>query len=194
MACDQAVLGRDAAIRPQIYAETLLKAAGDIAGGAPRPPVVSTPLIATNHLKGRTAMLTRHASLRDTRASGLTMLGAVASAAVLAGLAAVAPAQAQDDGAEPQTRNFVPVVRIPPSYPQEAVDGGLGGNCVVGFDIDAEGTPQDIRAEQCTDDVFEAVSIEAVRQWRFGPEAAGTSDERTMIVFQLEEDSDSEGE
>src|SRR5690606_22284039 len=133
MACDQAVLGRDTAIRPKAYAATLLKAAGDIAGGAPRAPAASTPLIVINHLKGRTAMLTRHASLKDTRASGLTMLGAVASAAVLAGLAAVAPARAQDDGAEPQTRNFVPVVRTPPAYPLEAVEAALEGDCVIGY-------------------------------------------------------------
>jgi TonB family protein len=193
MACDQAVLGSDAAIGPKTYAATLLKAAGDIARGAPRPPAASTPLIAINHLKGRTAMLTRHASLKGTRASGLAMLGAVASAAVLAGLSAIAPAHAQED--EPKTKDFMPMIRVPPAYPPEAVEGGIEGNCVMGYDIDAQGTPQNIEAVQCTDDVFAAASIEAVRRWRFDPETAGgTSGEQVVIDFQLEDDSDSENE
>lgn len=193
MACDQAVLNRDLAIRPKLYAATLLKAVGDIADASPPAPAASTALIAINQLKGRTAMLTRHTAPKGTRTVGLCLLGAVAAAAVLAGLSAVAPARSQDFGAEPQTRDFQPVYRIPPAYPQEAVEAKLDGRCVMEYDIDADGAPQNIHAVQCSDGVFAAPSLESVRQWRFDPATAGgTTGERVVIEFQLEDDRESE--
>ncbi len=187
-ACDRAVLGRDAAIGPQLYARTLLKAAEDMTGGGRRMPAASTPLIAINHLKGRTAMLTNHACLKETRAAGLSMIGAVAAAALLTGLAAVAPANAQDAG--DAASNLRPVTAVPPAYPAEAAEADLEGECIVGFDIQADGATGNVRALGCTQDIFETAAVQAVEQWRYGADAAGTTDERVMIRFQLAPDSE----
>lgn len=86
LACDQAALRRDVAIRPRTYAQTLLKAAQRIArpSGA---PAGSVPLIAAQDLRQRADMLGRHAAIGRTSGAGALVLGALAAAAVLTGLA-----------------------------------------------------------------------------------------------------------
>ncbi|MGD2133972.1 MAG: M56 family metallopeptidase, partial [Maricaulaceae bacterium] len=89
LACDSAVLVRNASIRPRTYAETLLKTASRIV--APRRLVspqgaLGAPLITIKQLKERTAMLERHVTSAKTRVAGAAAVVLLAGAAVLAGL------------------------------------------------------------------------------------------------------------
>ncbi len=188
MACDHAVLRRDAAIRPRRYAATLLKAAGDTGGAQPRPPAASVPLIAANHLKERTVMLSRYASLENTRMAGLFMVTAVTSVAVLAGLFAVAPARAQTEHVATFTNRLTGPDSPPlPPYPEEAVRDHREGECIIGFDIAADGTTENVHSLGCTDDIFEVPALRWMRaQQRYDPETrGGARDQRVVIIFQM---------
>jgi beta-lactamase regulating signal transducer with metallopeptidase domain len=85
LACDQGALALDPTIRPRTYAAALLKAA-EAAAEAPRAPSACIPLVGLAHLKERTVMLARHASIGRTRLAGALVMSAVAALAATAGL------------------------------------------------------------------------------------------------------------
>lgn len=64
-------------------------------------------------------------------------------------------------------------VRIPAVYPTRALEMGVEGNCVIGFDIGPDGTPLNVEALSCTSSVFRRASIQAVQRWRYSPDAGG---------------------
>lgn len=58
----------------------------------------------------------------------------------------------------------------PPAYPRSAADQGIGGRVVLLVDIDARGIPTNIAVQSSQPaGVFDAVTIEAARTWRFNP-------------------------
>ena len=61
-----------------------------------------------------------------------------------------------------------PMVRFEPVYPTSAAMRGLEGRCLMVFDIAADGTPLNVRAE-CSDSIFAGTSIRAVERWRYNP-------------------------
>lgn len=61
-----------------------------------------------------------------------------------------------------------PLVRIEPIYPNPAAQRGLEGRCLMIFDIAADGTPSNVRAD-CTNSIFAGASIRAVERWRYNP-------------------------
>jgi TonB family protein len=59
----------------------------------------------------------------------------------------------------------------PPRYPKDAVDRKLGGQVILRVDVRADGSVSDVVVESSRPaGVFDAVSVEAARQWRFRPE------------------------
>ncbi len=64
----------------------------------------------------------------------------------------------------------VPLVRVPPRYPERALARGLEGRVLVEFTITASGGVRDVRviAAEPTN-AFDAAALEAVRQWRYTP-------------------------
>jgi TonB family protein len=103
---------------------------------------------------------------------------------IAAGVLRGAPAMAQDD------RDVVPLVRIAPDYPPEAVQQRLEGHVILEFTITAEGTTKDITVAESSSPIFEEAAINAVSRWRYSPrlvdgagvERPGT---RTVIRFAL---------
>lgn len=95
------------------------------------------------------------------------------------------PALAQDD------RDVIPLVRIAPDYPPEAVQQRLEGHVILEFTITAEGATKDITVAESSSPIFEEAAIKAVSRWRYSPrvvdgagvERPGT---RTVIRFALE--------
>ena len=64
----------------------------------------------------------------------------------------------------------VPLVRVPPRYPERALQRGVEGRVLVGFTIDRAGNvrrPEVLAAEP--PDVFDRAAIEAVSQWKYNP-------------------------
>lgn len=73
-------------------------------------------------------------------------------------------------------RPAMPADRPPPRYPRSALAEGLSGEVLLVVDVDAEGAVRDARVERATPvGVFDAIALEAARQWRFQParDAAG---------------------
>ncbi len=65
-------------------------------------------------------------------------------------------------------RDEQPLVRLEPQYPRRAGERRLEGRCTVFFDVNADGTTANIRAD-CTAEVFVNASVRAVQGWRYQP-------------------------
>ncbi len=58
----------------------------------------------------------------------------------------------------------------PPRYPLRAIASGASGEVLVAIDVDAEGAATGVRVERSQPEgLFDAVALEAARQWRFEP-------------------------
>lgn len=79
---------------------------------------------------------------------------------------APAPEQAQAE----ETSPFDYSQHAPPRYPKEAANNGISGRVVMLVDVAADGSVQDVQVEESRPaGVFDAVSVEAVRKWKFKP-------------------------
>jgi protein TonB len=89
------------------------------------------------------------------------------------------PAQA----GQGESGEAVPVVRVPPAYPPEALAGELTGRCILTFDLTEDGATRNVTAE-CSDAMFAAPATAAVERWRYqaGPARSGV---QTVIAFEL---------
>lgn len=68
------------------------------------------------------------------------------------------------------SEDVMPVHRVPPDYPREALVNGLGGYAVLRFVITPEGKTTGIEVtESEPDSMFDQVSIRALRRWEFKP-------------------------
>ncbi|MDG1416984.1 MAG: energy transducer TonB [Maricaulis sp.] len=90
-------------------------------------------------------------------------------------------------------RDAQPLVRIEPQYPPRALERGLSGDCLMEFDVTAEGSPTNVRVLNCASSLFERASIRAVQRWRYNPKmengvAVPRYGVQTNLVFRLAED------
>lgn len=67
--------------------------------------------------------------------------------------------------AEP-TRDAEPCVRVPPMMPTEA---HRSGHCKMAFNISRSGEAIDIRADECTEQIFCEASLASVQRWIYYP-------------------------
>ncbi|MEN0652617.1 MULTISPECIES: energy transducer TonB [Hyphobacterium] len=65
-------------------------------------------------------------------------------------------------------REETPLVRFDPVYPDNLLMRGVEGNCLVVYDIAADGTPFNISAN-CSNSGFVRSAERAVQRWRFNP-------------------------
>ncbi len=65
-------------------------------------------------------------------------------------------------------REEQPLVRVPPQYPRRASERGVEGSCDMRFDIEADGSTSNVRAD-CTSPLFERAAINAVQRWKYQP-------------------------
>lgn len=63
----------------------------------------------------------------------------------------------------------MPVVRIPPVYPNREAERGIEGQCTVQFDLNTNGQPFNVRSGACASPGFARASIQAVQRWRYEP-------------------------
>jgi bla regulator protein BlaR1 len=88
-------------------------------------------------------------------------------------------------------RDVVPIARVPPDYPPEALRLGLEGWAQLRFTVAEDGSTTDVVAIASSSPEFEAPSVAALLQWRYAPLIDhGTLVERrgveTIIRYQLE--------
>lgn len=78
------------------------------------------------------------------------------------------------------TRDAEACVRVPPRMPEEAQ---RSGHCIVNSNISKNGDPIDVRADECSEQVFCEPTTEAVRRWIYYPRLAyGETAVRTGVV------------
>jgi beta-lactamase regulating signal transducer with metallopeptidase domain len=210
LARDAGVAARFPAAR-RCYAEAMLKtqlATVDLGcGWTPRTQSM---------LKRRIAMLAKPAPSRIRRAAGATL---AVCASALVGFAAwavqpesqpgqpasqagaqagqpsvqpgeqLAQAEPQDGVRGAESEQHVPLSRVPPVYPQDALDRKATGTCVMSFDLADDGDPINVSAE-CSDPVFATPAVEAVDRWRYASLAEddsglGRTGLMMMIAFEL---------
>lgn len=66
-------------------------------------------------------------------------------------------------------RDVQPIVRILPAYPARESGRGIEGDCVLQFDVTAQGAPVNIQVLECASPGFARESIRAVERWRYNP-------------------------
>lgn len=86
----------------------------------------------------------------------------------------------------------VPLVRVPPEYPQRAASQGLEGWVKVRFTINEIGAVEDAVVVDSSASVFESAALNAITRWRYNPQVIdGTAVERrgvdVMLRFNLAE-------
>ncbi|WP_314018982.1 energy transducer TonB [Stutzerimonas degradans] len=77
--------------------------------------------------------------------------------------------QARREAAAATDRQYLPIAKAPPVYPQRALDSGVQGECTVSYDVDPNGrvvSPQ--VAGQCHP-LFIRPSLEAAKRFRYRP-------------------------
>ena len=129
----------------------------------------------------------------ETPRLGLSAGGVDNSVAMLAPIVDAAGAASRMRLSAGSDRDVIPLVRINPDYPQQAVRRELEGWVQVQFTITAIGTVKDaivVNAEP--KDVFDDAALKAIARWRYNPKVEnGVAVERvgvqTKIVFELEQ-------
>jgi protein TonB len=107
-------------------------------------------------------------------------------------LAAIFMLSAQPAPAEPpEDRDAVPVHRVQPRYPADAMARAITGTCHVRFTVGADGSPTDIEPLDCHSLLADS-SVRAIEQWRYLPKIVdGVAVDRpgveTALVFQIQD-------
>jgi len=89
-------------------------------------------------------------------------------------------------------RDTIPLVRIPPDYPQRAISRGITGWVQVQFTITGTGAVKDaIVVDSQPKRIFDEAALKAIMRWRYNPRVVdGVAVERvgvqTIIRFDLE--------
>jgi len=102
------------------------------------------------------------------------------------------PARIAAAQADPEQAAVIDMTR-PPAYPPEAARQGIGGEVILQVSVAPDGSLRDVQVERAEPaGVFEQVSLEAARQWRFRPAMRdGSAVEgrvRIPVTFAIPED------
>jgi TonB family protein len=89
--------------------------------------------------------------------------------------------------------DVLPLVRIAPEYPAEALEQRLEGHVILEFTVAADGTTKDISVIESSAPLFEHPSITALSRWRYSPRVIDgakveRTEVRTVIRFALSRD------
>ncbi len=88
-------------------------------------------------------------------------------------------------------RDTIPLVRVPPDYPQRAISRGLEGWVQVQFTITGTGAVKDAVVVKSSSKIFEEAALKSIARWRYNPKIeGGVAVDRvgvqTIIRFTLE--------
>lgn len=89
----------------------------------------------------------------------------------------------------------VPLVRVPPQYPERAAQRGIEGRVLVQFTITKSGSVKDavvVAAEPS--DIFNDAAVKSVLQWKYNPKVENGKPveqrgQKTSVVFKLDQQS-----
>ncbi len=101
-------------------------------------------------------------SSSDLDSGGISIGGAVEASIDLSGVGNFTMASADGDA--------VPMVRVPPQYPERAMQRGIEGRVLVEFTISKSGSVKDARVIAYEPSkIFNKAALKAVRQWKYNP-------------------------
>lgn len=90
--------------------------------------------------------------------------------------------------------DYLPIVKVAPIYPQNAVTRGVEGFCVVSYTVTKQGTVKDpvVMKDQCTSSLFHRASRQAALKFKYKPrvvdgEAREVPGVRNKFTFKLED-------
>ena len=87
--------------------------------------------------------------------------------------------------------DYLPIVKVAPTYPRRAQSQGLEGYCDLEFTVTPQGTTADVRVIECTSSLFERASVQALLKFRYKPQvvngtAIAVPELRHRMMFQME--------
>ncbi|MGR3971996.1 TonB family protein [Shewanella sp. 1180_01] len=91
------------------------------------------------------------------------------------------------------TAEALPVVQVSPRYPIDAAQSGKEGYVVVGFDITADGTVNNVRVLDANPKrVFDKAALSAVQNWKYKPKfdagkAVAQLNQQVQLDFKLDQ-------
>jgi TonB family protein len=75
----------------------------------------------------------------------------------------------QAAAAEAASRQYLPIAKKPPVYPQRALDAGLQGSCTVSYTVDAQGRARSPKVVGDCHPLFIRPSLTAAKSFRYQP-------------------------
>lgn len=183
-ACDEMVLalGHDR----ETYAESIL----DVCEHYAATPLPCAAGISGSDLKRRITQIMRYPGMKTLEPIKKCLLGFSAVAAIaipmLAGLAMaqpVSPASVDDE--------LLPIVKVAPIYPTEAVERGLEGYVIVQYTVTTNGGTRDVTVVESSSELFERAAIQSAQKYKYKPRivndaAVEVPGVRTKIMFAMD--------
>ena len=208
-ACDEAVVA--SGVPPEVYAEGII----EVCRAHAESPLPCTAGVSSAGLKARVAQIVANRGVKGMTRNKVLLLASTAAASllvpVLIGVLSAGPAaaQAQRPGAatqrqlaaeakakaeaEAQARveNVMPLVRVAPEYPPQALARGIEGWVLLEFTITTAGAVKDaVVVDSNPTSLFDEAALKAISRWRYDPLLeGGVPVERrgiqTRLVFEL---------
>jgi protein TonB len=101
-------------------------------------------------------------SSSDMDSGGISIGGGVQSSIDLSGVGKFSMVSSDGDA--------VPMVRVPPQYPERAMQRGIEGRVLIEFTISKSGSVKDARVIAYEPSkIFNKAALKAVRQWKYNP-------------------------
>ena len=82
---------------------------------------------------------------------------------------AAAAEQAHREAAAAADRQYLPIAKAPPEYPQRALDSGVQGECTVSYDVDPNGRVVSPQVTGQCHPLFIRPSLNAAKRFRYRP-------------------------
>lgn len=105
--------------------------------------------------------------------------------------AAAAERARQAEAAAAASRQFLPIAKQAPAYPQRALDKGLEGQCTVRYRVNAQGRVENPEAESDCHPLFVRPSLNAAKRFRYRPRvidgrAVAVESVRNTFTYRIE--------
>ncbi|ALZ74670.1 M56 family metallopeptidase [Rheinheimera sp. F8] len=136
----------------------------------------------SNHYGDKKMMKQRLQLLQHQQGFSKTALALTLIALVGATLWLQQPVQAADAAAE-----MKPIMRVEPRFPVGAAAAGTEGYVVAEFDIQPDGTVQNVQIiKSVPAQVFDKVAVTALQQWAYSPSASGMKQAKVQLDFVMD--------
>lgn len=177
LACDALVLASASSQQKIVYSYALLS--NEQSDGQRR---TAHWQLLSNHYGDKKMMKQRLLLLQRQQGFSKTALALTLIALVGTTLWLQQPVQAADGAAD-----MKPIMRVEPKYPVAAAQAKTEGYVVAEFDIQPDGTVQNVQIiKSVPAQVFDKVAITALQQWAYNPSASGMKQAKVQLDFLMD--------